>query len=170
MRRSLIVLLAIGFSAMSLTGCAPTETPRITATDSCAGVRVIVKFDVLGAADGSSDLQTCAPLASGTETVADALAAVTITTEGTAKYGDQVVCRVNALPAADKEFTVPGHDPYLETCANMSPDFAYWALWIRKGTGAWDYAAEGVSAQLVAPGDSIGLVFSTAGATPTPGD
>jgi hypothetical protein len=109
-------------------------------------------------------------LASGTETVADALASIKVTTEGTAKYGDQVVCRVNGLPSADKPFTVPGHDPYTEKCATMAPEFAYWSLWIRSGAAKWDYATEGVSSQKVAPGDSIGLVFTTGGATPTPGN
>ena len=172
MRFRLPVALALtAVSAFSLTGCAPAPSPTPTSTD-CAGVRVVVNFDVLGVAGGAEsgpkDISACAPLTSGTETVADALAAVTITTEGTAKYGDQVVCRVNALPAADKPFTVPGHDPYTETCATMAPEFAYWSLWIKKGAAAWDYAAEGVATQKVAPGDSIGLVFTTGGATPTP--
>lgn len=156
-------------SALALTACAPAAPANISATDSCAGVRVSVEFDLLGKADGSSDIQQCAPLTSGTETVADALAALKISTEGTAKYGDKVVCRVNGLPGADTEFTVPGYDPYVETCSNMSPEFAYWALWIRKGDAAWDYATEGISSQMVAPGDSIGLIFSTGGAAPTPG-
>ena len=127
-----------------------------------------MNFDLLGASGAAAEVNACAPLASGHETVADALAAVGVTTEGTAKYGDQVVCRVNGLPAADKPFTVPGHSAYTETCATMAPEYAYWALWIKAGVKTWDYAAEGVSTQQVSPGDSIGLVFTTGGATPTP--
>jgi hypothetical protein len=131
-------------------------------------VRVIVNFGLLGDSGGPVDISVCAPLASGTETVADALASVSITTEGTAKYGDQVVCRVNGLPAADQPFTVAGHKPYSENCSTMAPDYAYWSLWLRHGIGAWEYAAEGVSSQKVAPGDQVGIVFTTGGATPTP--
>ena len=79
-----------------------------------------------------------------------------------------MVCRVNSLPATDKPFTVPGHDPYTEACTDMAPEYAYWALWVKTANGTWDYAAEGVSTQQVKPGDSIGLVFTTGGATPTP--
>ncbi len=154
-------------ATLTLTGCTPAPTPAPTSTN-CTGVRVIVNFDLLGAAGAAAEVNACAPLASGHETVADALATVEVTTEGTAKYGDQVVCRVNGLPAADKPFTVPGHSAYSETCASMAPEYAYWALWIKAGAKAWDYAAEGVSTQQVSPGDSIGLVFTTGGATPTP--
>ena len=152
--------------AVTVTGCTPAPAPSPTASCSpSTGVSVVVNFsDVLGA----TDISACAPLAKGTETVADALAAVGVTTEGTVKYGDQVVCRVNSLPAADKPFTVSGHDPYTEACKDMAPEFAYWALWIKSGSGKWDYAAEGVSTQQVKPGDSIGLVFTTGGSTPTP--
>jgi hypothetical protein len=167
--RIFVALAAVAASALALTGCAPAPAPAPTSTD-CAGVRVVVNFALLGQSGSPADVSACAPLASGTETVADALAAVKVTTEGTAKYGDQVVCRVNGFPAADEPFTVPGHDAYTETCATMAPEYAYWALWIKSGAKAWDYAAEGVSTQKVAPGDSIGIVFTTGGATPTPGN
>ncbi len=162
------VLLSLGILASAtLTGCAsaPAPAPRSTA---CTGVRVIVNFDLLGGSGAAAEVNACAPLTGGTQTVADALAAVGVTTEGTAKYGDQVVCRVNGLPSPDKPFTVPGHSAYSETCANMAPEFAYWALWIKPGAKDWAYASEGVSTQQVSAGDSIGLVFTTGGATPTP--
>lgn len=164
--RPTTIALSLAALALALSGCAPAPapSPRASCSES-TGVSVVVNFsDVLGA----SDIVACAPLTTGTETVADALAAVGVTTEGTVKYGDQVVCRVNSLPAVDKEFTVPGHDPYTEPCTDMAPEYAYWALWVKSGSGSWDYATEGVATQKVAPGDSIGLVFSTGGATPTP--
>jgi hypothetical protein len=157
----------VALSALALTGCSPAPAPSPTSTD-CAGVRVIVNFGLLGKGGTPADISACAPLTSGTETVADALAAVKVSTVGTAKYGDQVVCRVNGVPSVDKAFTVPGHDPYTESCATMAPEYAYWSLWLRSGAAKWDYATEGVSSQKVAPGDSIGLVFTTGGATPTP--
>lgn len=164
--RSTAIALSLAALALTMSGCAPAPAPSPTASCSpSTGVSVVVNFS--GVFD-ASDISTCAPLTSGTETVADALAAVGVTTEGTVKYGDQVVCRVNSLPAADKPFIVPGHDPYTEPCKDMAPEYAYWALWVKSGAGAWDYAAEGVATQKVAPGDSIGLVFTTGGATPTP--
>ena len=162
------VLAAVGAAAMlTLSGCAPAPAPTPTSS-TCTGVHVVVNFGLLGESTTSADINACSALASGTTTVSDALAAVSVSTEGTAKYGDQVVCRVNGAPAADKPFTVPGHKPYAETCATMAPEYAYWSLWVKKGAGEWEYASEGVSTQKVAPGDSIGLVFTTGGATPTP--
>lgn len=169
--RNFVAFTVAAASALTLTGCAPAPAPAPAPTSSdCAGVRVVVNYTLLGESGTPADVSACAPLASGTETVADALAAVKVTTEGTAKYGDQVVCRVNGFPAADEPFTVPGHDAYTETCATMAPEYAYWALWIRSGAQAWGYAAEGVSTQKVSPGDSVGLIFTTGGATPTPGN
>ena len=170
MRRQLTLLAVAGLSLVTLAGCSPAASPSASPSPSgsCAGVTVIVTYGLLGENSGPANITACAPLASGTETVADALAAVKVTTEGTAKYGDQVVCRVNGFPAADKPFTVPGHNPYSEKCSTMAPEFAYWALWIRPGQGKWDYATEGASTQKVAVGDSIGLVFTTGRATPTP--
>ena len=156
-------LVAFAFTAV---GCTPAPAPSPSAACSpTSGVTVVVNFsDVLG----ESTITACAPLTSGSETVAAALASTGVTTEGTAKYGDQVVCRVNGLPSADEPFTVPGHDPFTESCKDMAPEYAYWALWVKSASGKWDYAAEGVSTQKVKPGDSIGLVFTTGGATPTP--
>jgi hypothetical protein len=162
-------LLSAAAVALSMAGCTPTPAPSPTSTE-CTGVTVIVNFGLLGDSGGPGDVHACSPLATGTQTVADALAAVSVTTEGTAKYGDQVLCRVNGLPAADQPVTVPGHKPYTESCSTMAPEYAYWALWLRHPGAAWDYATEGVSTQKVAPGDSIGIVFTTGGATPTPGN
>ena len=162
-------LLSASAIALSMVGCTPTPAPSPTSTE-CAGVTVIVNFGLLGDSGGPGDVHACSPLSTGTQTVADALAAVSVTTEGTAKYGDQVLCRVNGLPAAGKPVTVPGHTPYTESCSTMAPEYAYWALWLRHSGTAWDYAAEGVSTQAVASGDSIGIVFTTGGATPTPGN
>lgn len=163
-------LALVASVAMGLTACSPSSTPvpaTPTSSGACSGssgVAVIVNYDLLA----GGDVAACSPLASGKETVAVALKTTGIATEGTVKYGDQVVCRVNGLPAADKPFTVPGHAAYTENCKDMAPEYAYWALWIKHPGGNWDYAAEGVGTQQVKPGDSVGLVFTTGGKTPTP--
>jgi hypothetical protein len=91
--------------------------------------------------------------------------------EGTATYGDQVVCRVNDAPSESDPFVVEGEEPHSETCADMPPAFGYWALWVQSEPGAeWAYAEEGVGTLPVEPGQTLGLVFSTGGETPTPTD
>jgi hypothetical protein len=91
--------------------------------------------------------------------------------EGTATYGDQVVCRVNDLPSESEPFVVEGEEPHIETCADMPPAFGYWALWVKSDLDAqWAYAEEGVGTLPVEPGQTLGLVFSTGGDTPTPTD
>ena len=167
--RAVAVTCVAMLLGLAVAGCASTASPATNLSGAdCAGIRVIVSFDVLN----SPAIDVCAPAESTELTVADARAEVGVVTEGTADYGDAVVCRVNGLPSANAAFTVPGHDAYTETCATMPPEFAYWALWL-KGTGSsshWDYASEGVSTQLVHPGDSVGLMFSSGGQTPMPVD
>lgn len=102
--------------------------------------------------------------------VADALATTGITTEGTDEYGDQVVCRVDGLPAADEALPNPDGSDYFETCASMPAAFAYWSVWVKPAGGEWDYAQEGLSTLTAAPGDSVELLFTLNGepAAPAP--
>lgn len=77
--------------------------------------------------------------------------------EGTKKYGDAIVCRVSGLPA-----------PAKETCADMPPEKAYWAVFIKPhksvnipldfSTG-WKWAETGINEVELMPGDSISLTF-----------
>ncbi|MFM6981557.1 MAG: hypothetical protein ACKOWP_02140 [Microbacteriaceae bacterium] len=168
--RSTVAGIAATTLALTLAGCqsgTPTAATTNTATpESCAGVNIIIDFDVLG----PDRIDECVAIAEGdTMTASAALGELGITTEGTADYGDAVICRIDDQPSAAEEFTVEGEDPYLETCATMPPAFAYWAMWISTTDAPeWAYAMEGVTTQLVGPGDALGFMFSTAGATPTP--
>lgn len=81
--------------------------------------------------------------------------------EGTQKYGDAVVCRVDGLPGRD-----------VESCNDMPPAEAYWAVIVKErqmlplplGFGsAWGWAQKGVNELYLDPGDSIGLVFADNG-------
>lgn len=137
---------------LALTACSaasPDADPTPTVSDSAAAdgactdaeVTVVVEFGSLGA----PDIEECAPAGPA----ADALAAVDISTEGTADYGDQVVCRVDEQPA-----------PEVESCATL-PANAYWALWVRDDAEAeWAYAEEGVATLELAAGQSLGLVYT----------
>jgi hypothetical protein len=79
------------------------------------------------------------------------------TTEGTQKYGDAVVCRLNGLP-----------DKSVETCEVMPPENAFWAVIVKKKKllpffNDWGWAQTGINDVTLSSGDSLGLVFSTNG-------
>jgi hypothetical protein len=79
------------------------------------------------------------------------------TTEGTQKYGDAVVCRLNGLP-----------DKSVETCEVMPPEDAYWAVIVKEKKllplfNEWGWAQTGINEIFLSEGDSLGLVFSTNG-------
>ena len=119
----------------------PTPAAPAAGDGACADVTVVVEFGSLDAAR----IEDCAPAGPAS----DALEAVDITTEGTADYGDQVVCRVDDLPAPD-----------VETCATLPSD-AYWALWVKDSADAeWGYAEEGVATLELTAGQSLGLVYT----------
>jgi hypothetical protein len=135
---------------LALTGCAgstpeadPAPTTPASGDGACTDseITVVVEFGALGA----DKIDTCAPAGP----VSDALDAIGVTTEGTVDYGDQVVCRVDDLPAPD-----------VETCATLPSD-AYWALWVKESPDAeWGYAEEGVATLELAGGQSLGLVYT----------
>jgi hypothetical protein len=139
-----LVLLALGGCSTATPGADPSPAASEPAADgACAGteIAVQVEFGSLGA----PDIRECAPAGPA----ADALEAVGITTEGTADYGDQVVCRVDDLPAPD-----------VESCATL-PATAYWALWVKDDADAeWAYAEEGVATLVLDAGQSLGLVYT----------
>ncbi len=143
---------------LALTGCtapAPETGPTSVASEpaadgACADSEVAVQVD-FGSLD-ADQIKDCAP--SGP--ASDALAALDISTEGTADYGDQVVCRVDDQPS-----------PEVESCATL-PANAYWALWVKEDADAeWAYAEEGVATLELSGGQSMGLVY-TEGTDSTP--
>jgi hypothetical protein len=142
MRSSALALTAS--SLLVLAGCAasPAEAFTLGDPEACEGVTVMVNYGIL-----SSDRDvTCVEFSDPSAVATDVLRFAGITTEGTDTYGDQVVCRVNGLPSEDEAFVVEGEDPHLESCADMPPAFAYWALWVKSdGDAEWSYAEEGVA-------------------------
>jgi len=159
-----------------LTACTSTPAPEATASDpgegtvivdatiGCQdgeGITVVVDAGALGDADSAS-LASCI-LAEGGIAAADALSLAGIDTEGTRDYGDQVVCRVNGVPAADLAITADDGSEYFESCDSMPAAFAYWSLWVKPAGGAWDYAQEGLSTLRLEPGDSLELLFTLNG-------
>ncbi|GAA4154136.1 hypothetical protein GCM10022286_01310 [Gryllotalpicola daejeonensis] len=187
MRRTLPAFVLAAVTALALAGCAgspapsgtiggspevqpitgaPTivpATPSFTA-ETCPGVFVTVQFGLLGGDDVSACAKTGEPM-----TAAAALKQIGVSTEGTKKYGDQVVCRVNGEPSASKPIEVPGKAAYTETCAGMPAAFAYWAFWVRdSAAGKWSYATSGITTQQLKPGQTLGLKFTTGTDTTPP--
>ena len=165
MKTSLIV--ATCAAVLSLSACSPVNSDGFSAGefDSCDGVLVSVNFGILS----DDSIAECVEFESETALAKDVLSFAGVETEGTEAYGDMVVCRVNSLPSDTEEIVVEGEDPHLETCVEMPPAFAYWALWHKSdGAAEWDYAMEGVGTLMVAPGESLGLGFSTGTEIVTP--
>jgi hypothetical protein len=142
--------LAIGL-ALATSGCATQQT--VVDPNNC--VTVIVDFQSLK----SEKTQTCIAAGSAIEAMtAFNLAGYSIA--GTDKYGLQIVCRVNGLPDAVHPIVSKDQKTYVEKCADMPADFAYWALLIRTPEKDWTYADKGIADLKVNPGEQVALVFS----------
>lgn len=122
---------------------------------------MIVDASALGSADDAST--TACVKTTTAVTAADALTTAGITTEGTEQYGDQVICRVDGLPAADEALRGADGTDYFETCKTMPAAFAYWSLWVKPVGGEWAYAEESASTQKLQPGDAVELLFTLNG-------
>ncbi|TFD54009.1 hypothetical protein E3T55_04805 [Cryobacterium frigoriphilum] len=169
-------------AALALSGCAqpaPSTAPLTSTAESntaesstaesstadCSGVSVVVDFGTLKA----DPLTECVD-ADGALAASAVMQTAGISTEGTVEYGDQIVCRVNDRPAADETVEVAGEASFTESCASMPAAYAYWALWVKSTPDAdWAYAQEGLGSLQTAPGETLGLVYTTGTETPTPG-
>jgi len=92
--------------------------------------------------------------------------------EGTDKYGDAIVCRLNNLPSANEPIGVKGHEDYIESCKDMPAEFAYWAVLEKRKqalpnpadlNAKWAWAQVGVAELALKPGDSLAFVFADNG-------
>ncbi|MCM3658003.1 hypothetical protein M3147_12150 [Agromyces mediolanus] len=161
------LLAAAALAALALAGCTGQPAPAPAPTDAaatapaagtCAGITVIVDTGDLELSDDISTelcVVTDDPMIAG-----DALARAGVETEGTAQYGDQVVCRVNGVPQQDLAIPTADGSEYFETCESMPAAFAYWALWQKPADGEWGYAQEGLGTLELQPGDAIELLFT----------
>lgn len=127
-------------------------------------VTVYVDSGVLGNGEPST---TCVDIEGESATALDVLRSAGYQIEGTAKYGAQIVCRVNDLPSATEAIGIEGHEDYVESCAEMPAAFAYWAVLVKVATdnkfdvtGEWGWAQTGIDEVELNKGDSIGLVFA----------
>lgn len=119
-------------------------------------VTVYVDYGVL---DNNSKSIECIP----TDVEIDGMTAVNMASHailGTEKYGLDVICKVDSLPKGGAPIGIKGHEEYIETCKDMPPAFAYWAILVKNGSGEWGWAQTGLRDVKLNPGDSIGLVFA----------
>lgn len=172
---SVAAVAASAVLLLSLAGCAATgaATPKETASTGAAasgacagesGVTVVVDDSAL---DGADAEQWCIAT-DDTIAAADVLAQAGVETEGTDQYGDQVVCRVNGLPAADEAIEAEDGSDYFEACETMPAAFAYWSLWVQPAGSEWGYAQEGLSTLQLEPGDAVALLFTLHGEPAAP--
>jgi hypothetical protein len=123
-----------------------------SSNDSC--VNLYVDY---GQLDNGAKLTKCINVSTKTNAL-DLLKSANLTIEGTKKYGDGVVCRVNGLPNLT-----------IESCEDMPSAKAYWAIIIKEKqvlplpTKEWGWGQLAINQQYLNPGDSIGLVWANDG-------
>ncbi len=161
--RSVAALIAA--TSLLLAGCASTSNADTSAAGTCDGVQVVVNYGILDGTNSSQCIEIKGSSAKAIDVVHDA----GFSTEGTATYGDAIVCRVNGLPSPTEPVVVQGQAEFTESCADMPPAYAYWALWQKSSdTASWNYAQAGLGDLTIKKGESLGLVFTTGDSTPTP--
>lgn len=120
-------------------------------------VTLYVDYGPLGNGTQST---SCIPVTGETNAL-DLLADAGLAVEGTQKYGDAIVCRINNLP-----------NSVMESCEEMPPAEAYWAVLVKEHeilpipfntAGEWGWAQTGINEVYLNPGDAIGLVFADNG-------
>lgn len=129
--------------AVVLSGLVLTAQPAAAdgECDDPADIPILVEYGSL-----SDTVETiCAPDGAG-GTALDVLTDAGLDLEGTADYGDSVVCRVDGQPDADEE-----------SCQSM-PSGAYWGFFVSVD-GAWEYAQKGVDQQELSEGDFVALAY-----------
>lgn len=149
-------------SAAASSSAAASTSP--STAETCDGVKVIVDSGALKQA--AADKSVCVPVDAATP-ASKVLEEANVKTEGTTQYANELVCRVNGVPAADFDIKHKG-GTYREECKGMPAAFAYWSLWVKPATGAWEYAQEGLATLQVSPGQSLELLFTVDGEPAAP--
>ncbi len=138
----------------------PASAAAPAAPGECAdasGVTVVVDFTDLG----GDVVVRCVvgPLPAGM-TGLEALRGAGLTVEGTARWGDAFVCRVQGRPAAAESLAFDGEDDYHERCQDTPPAQAYWGYWYAADGGPWTYSSESAASRQVAEGGFEGWSYS----------
>ena len=92
-------------------------------TKNC--VNLVIDYGVLD--PNSEPYEKC--LATDTEiTALELMISANFKLEGTDKYGDAIVYRLNNLPKPNEPIGIKGHEDYIESCKDMPAEFTYWAV------------------------------------------
>lgn len=142
--------------------------PAVPATASAAGsgpgecrndegVTVVVDFTDLG----GDVVVRCVrgPLPEGV-TGLEALRGAGFTVEGTARWGDAFVCRIQGRPAGSEALEYDGESDYHERCQDTPPAQAYWGYWYAADGGSWRYSSESAATRQVTEGGFEGWAFA----------
>lgn len=133
---------------------------------SAVGVTVVVDFQQLG----GETIVRCFPSASP-GTGLDALKGAGFQIEGTQRWGEAFVCRIENRPSAVEAVPIAGNPGYKERCIDTPPSSGYWSYWSAGNNCAWRYSQWGVKNRSFVPGGFEGWSFSlnaTASTLPTP--
>ena len=163
----LLALAACSAPATTQPATSESASPATTSSSAagpCTGVKVIVDSGSLKQA--AADKSVCVPVDAKTP-ASKVLDEADVKTVGTTQYPNELVCRVNGVPAADLEIVHKG-GTYKEECTGMPAAFAYWSLWVKPATGDWAYAQEGLATLQVSPGESLELLYAVDGEPATP--
>lgn len=120
----------------------------LSATQKKDCIQVYVDYGILD----KSTFDKCLTATSDTNAL-DLLKSNNFTLQGTEKYGEAVVCRLNGLPK-------------IAECKVMPSEKAYWAILEKRDNLVFEsyaWAQVGINELILSPGDSLALVFATNG-------
>lgn len=130
-------------------------TPGFCPTDE--GVTVVIDFQALG----GTTIVRCAPGPVGRDfTGHSALVDAGIRLEGTRRWGESFVCRLEGRPGANEKLPIRGNADYREACIDTPPAAGYWSYWHASNGGQWQYSQWGVKNRRAIRGGFEGWSFS----------
>ena len=141
-------------------------TPGFCPTDE--GVTVVIDFQALG----GTTIVRCAPGPVGRGfTGHSALVDAGIQLDGTRRWGESFVCRLEGRPGANEKLAIRGNANYKEACIDTPPASGYWSYWHATNGGRWQYSQWGVKNRQAIRGGFEGWSFSlnaTSNSNPAP--
>jgi len=146
------VLVAVGVSAPTAAAAAATAGPGECTDDS--GVTVVVDFSDLG-----GDIVVRCVRGPDAMTGLETLRTAGFTVEGTVRWGNAFVCRIQGRPGP-RETLEFDDEQYQEQCHNTPPAQAYWGYWYAADGGQWRFSSQGASTRQVSEGGFEGWAFS----------
>lgn len=164
---AVLALVTMPLSAHATKQIDPSHgTPGFCPTDE--GVTVVIDFQALG----GTTIVRCAPGPVGRGfTGHTALVDAGIQLEGTRRWGESFICRLEGRPGPNERLAIRGNTNYKEACVDTPPASGYWSYWSATNGGRWQYSQWGVKNRQAIRGGFEGWSFSlnaTADSNPQP--